>query len=161
MNIGCSPQADEGYPVPELSAQLAAYWDVLIPRLLDDPAAAAVYLDGDFDLSTDGLWDYPATVGESIGNGASNTLHRLSEGIERFLIADINNPAATARAQSEIPIMWDCASPRVIGFNHVPGGANTLHLDGHVEFVRFPSTPPMNVAAIYAQECWTLFPKYY
>ena len=32
---------------------------------------------------------------------------RLREGIERFLITDINNPEASQRAQSEIVVMFD------------------------------------------------------
>ncbi len=39
---------------------------------------------------------------EGYGNGGGNTIYRLREGIERFLITDINNPASNARAQSEI-----------------------------------------------------------
>ena len=30
-----------------------------------------------------------------------------------------------------------------IVFNHVPGGANVLFLDGHVEFVRYPGKFPV------------------
>jgi prepilin-type processing-associated H-X9-DG protein len=43
--------------------------------------------------------------------------------------------------------MWDKLSTNVnggVGFNHVPGGCNTLYMDGHVEFVKlggeFPAT---------------------
>ena len=42
-----------------------------------------------------------------MGNGNTNTCYRLREGIERFLITDINNPAASAKAQSETFIMLD------------------------------------------------------
>ncbi len=68
------------------------------------------------------------------------TLYRMREGIERFFISDINNAAATAMGQSEIPVMWDIVSVGVDEFNHVPGGGNVLYMDGHVEFVRYPST---------------------
>jgi prepilin-type N-terminal cleavage/methylation domain-containing protein/prepilin-type processing-associated H-X9-DG protein len=81
------------------------------------------------------------------GNGGGNTVYRLREGVERFLIMDINNPAATAIAQSEVPIMWDyieggrdtAAKGR---FAHIPGGVNALYMDGHVEFVRYPGEFP-------------------
>jgi prepilin-type N-terminal cleavage/methylation domain-containing protein/prepilin-type processing-associated H-X9-DG protein len=84
-------------------------------------------------------------------------IYHLREGIERFLISDINNPAATARAQSEIAVMWDsclggstgdsygqdnfdhCGQVVTNEFNHVPGGSNILYMDGHVRFVRYPS----------------------
>jgi len=72
------------------------------------------------------------------------TLYRLREGIERFFITDINNPAATALAQSTIPIMWDRIAVDIErdGFNHLPGGSNVLYMDGHVDFMRFPGEHP-------------------
>jgi prepilin-type N-terminal cleavage/methylation domain-containing protein/prepilin-type processing-associated H-X9-DG protein len=84
------------------------------------------------DNDTSGLSPY--------GNGGGDTVYRLREGIERFLITDINNPAASAKAQSEIFIMSDLVSMNAAAFNHVPGGANVLYLDGHVQFVRYPDT---------------------
>ncbi|MCX5771498.1 MAG: DUF1559 domain-containing protein, partial [Candidatus Hydrogenedentes bacterium] len=89
-------------------------------------------------------------VGVPYGNGGSATVYRLREGIERFMITDINNPAATAMAQSEIVIMWDAIGPpmtqhgKYFTFNHVPGGGNVLYMDGHVEFLRYPSQYPMS-----------------
>jgi prepilin-type N-terminal cleavage/methylation domain-containing protein/prepilin-type processing-associated H-X9-DG protein len=77
--------------------------------------------------------------------GGDVTVYRLREGIERFFVADINNPAATALAQSELAVMWDCVSTFAEDFSHVPGGANVLFMDGHVEFMRYPSTYPVNV----------------
>jgi prepilin-type N-terminal cleavage/methylation domain-containing protein/prepilin-type processing-associated H-X9-DG protein len=66
------------------------------------------------------------------------TLYRLREGIERFLITDINNPSAGAVAQSELAVWWDLISRNVQDFNHLPGGCNVLFMDGHVEFIRYP-----------------------
>ncbi len=75
------------------------------------------------------------------------TCYRLREGIERFLITDINNPAGSAMAQSEICVMWDSVwQSSWMGesyFNHVPGGGNVLYMDGHVEFVRYPGEWPV------------------
>lgn len=76
------------------------------------------------------------------GNGGGDTIYRLREGIERFMITDINNPAASAKAQSEVYIMFDHIATDTSGFNHVPGGCNTLYLDGHVSFVRFVAENP-------------------
>jgi len=80
--------------------------------------------------------------------GHGNTTYRLREGIERFMITDINNPAASAMAQSEIVVMSDVFSagtkPQGDGlsvFNHIPGGSNVLYMDGHVEFVRYLGPP--------------------
>jgi len=74
------------------------------------------------------------------------TLYRLREGIERFFITEINNAAASAVAQSELPVMWDivCANPGGNGnqFNHVPGGMNILYMDGHAEFIKYPGEYP-------------------
>ena len=70
--------------------------------------------------------------------GGKTSVPRIKEGIERFLITDINNPAAGAQAQSTIPIMHDTiADDNAEHFNHVPGGANILYMDGHVSFVRW------------------------
>lgn len=78
-----------------------------------------------------------------LGTGQSNTQLRMREGIERFLITDINNPGAAAVAQSDLVLMYDVISSGVnqggASFNHVPGGVNTLYLDGHVEFNKYPS----------------------
>ena len=79
--------------------------------------------------------------------GDNRTLYRLREGIERFFITDINNPAASATAQSEVAIVHDDTNAKVQGatamFNHVPGGGNVLYLDGHVAFIRYPGDWPV------------------
>lgn len=96
--------------------------------------------------------DADCTVPDGLGNAAQgDTVFRLREGIERFLITDINNPAATAKGQSEIWVYWDTVSAAVVDFNHVPGGSNVLYLDGHVEFIRYPGDAPVNenVAAMF------------
>jgi len=83
----------------------------------------------------------------------------LREGIERFFITDINNPAAGAMAQSTIAVMFDSyginASGWSVGwtfpgeqsgvarFNHVPGGCNVLYMDGHVEFQKYGQEYPI------------------
>lgn len=73
-------------------------------------------------------------------------LYRLREGIERFFITDINNPGASAQAQSTLVVIWDIISTTAGGdgnqFNHVPGGMNILYMDGHVEFSRYPGDFP-------------------
>jgi prepilin-type N-terminal cleavage/methylation domain-containing protein/prepilin-type processing-associated H-X9-DG protein len=66
-------------------------------------------------------------------------IQRLREGIERFFISDINNPAASAMAQSELAVYWDVTSVEASYFNHIPGGSNVLYMDGHVEYVKYPS----------------------
>ena len=85
-----------------------------------------------------------------LGNGRGETCYHLKEGIERFMITDINNPAGSAMAQSELPVMWDYTAGDIwaevygdvsgsqVLFNHIPGGANVLYMDGHVEFQKYP-----------------------
>jgi prepilin-type N-terminal cleavage/methylation domain-containing protein/prepilin-type processing-associated H-X9-DG protein len=82
---------------------------------------------------------------------------RVKEGIERFLITDINNPAASAVAQSTVFVMWDAyAQGKTLNtdalgdfgiprFNHVPGGSNVLYMDGHVEFLKLNTKSPLRV----------------
>ena len=80
------------------------------------------------------------------GNGGGDTLYRLREGIERFMITDINNPASSAMAQSQLPVIWDGITAGASNFmvmNHVPGGCNVLYMDGHVEFLRYPGAFPV------------------
>jgi prepilin-type N-terminal cleavage/methylation domain-containing protein/prepilin-type processing-associated H-X9-DG protein len=70
-------------------------------------------------------------------------LYRLREGVERFLITDINNPAASAQGQSATWVLFDnldLSHPDVM--NHIPGGGNVLYLDGHVGYQRFPGQTP-------------------
>jgi prepilin-type N-terminal cleavage/methylation domain-containing protein/prepilin-type processing-associated H-X9-DG protein len=91
-------------------------------------------------------------------------LHRLKEGNERFLGTDMDHPSISAKAQSEIPAMWDAVLyvvPLQAGdpaftttFNHVPGGANVLYMDGHAEFVKYilpyGGEFPVDVGYMYA-----------
>ena len=104
-------------------------------------------LDDDIDNPTGyGLLSSISTPANAvIGNAEGSTVYRLREGIERFMITDINNPAASAQAQSVIPIMFDVVSSETTSdtqFNHLPGGANTLYLDGHVEYSNYPGEFP-------------------
>ena len=78
-----------------------------------------------------------------VGLTEDQNLYRLREGIERFFITDINNPAESAQAQSELPVMWDLNSTIVGEYNHIPGGSNVLWMDGHVSFIRFPGEFPI------------------
>lgn len=91
-------------------------------------------------------------------DGTSGKVLRLREGAERFLITNVLNSGNTDQAASKLPVMWDTnnqyspALAALLGdpdynptlitgeFNHIPGGSNMLFLDGHVEFVRYPST---------------------
>ena len=81
------------------------------------------------------------------------TVYRFREGIERFFITDINNPAASSVAQSELFVMTDDIQQGELAnwFNHIPGGCNVLYMDGHVEFIRYPGEWPICVSWIVIQ----------
>jgi prepilin-type N-terminal cleavage/methylation domain-containing protein/prepilin-type processing-associated H-X9-DG protein len=99
---------------------------ISLPSSITDRASAAAYVDKD------------------VSAGSKGTFYRLREGIERFFITDINNPAGSTKAQSTLPIFWDQVSNEVDEFNHVPGGSNVLYLDGHVTFIKFPGEFPVD-----------------
>ncbi|HQH53094.1 MAG TPA: DUF1559 domain-containing protein [Candidatus Hydrogenedentes bacterium] len=133
-------QAAFGPPVPptataaDVSGQICAALAVIV----DEVAVNYNFNAVDNDVS----------VASPFGNGGGTTVYRLREGIERFMITDINNPAGSAQAQSEIWVMADIVSTEVSLMNHVPGGANTLFMDGHVEFLRYQpdGDAPVNAA---------------
>ncbi|MFA6245280.1 MAG: DUF1559 domain-containing protein, partial [Candidatus Hydrogenedentales bacterium] len=79
--------------------------NVLTTYISADGLSAAVAL-------SDGYTDWTGSGNDSLFGsdlpGANGTAaYHLREGIERFYISDINNPAASAKAQSEIAVMWD------------------------------------------------------
>jgi len=133
------------------------------PAMPSDMGILATYVDPGFadtlqTLTTQVNTPSPATVAQASANcdkdlainlmiaGQTKTGYRLREGIERFFVTDINNPAATAKAQSEISVQFDIVSTEADNFNHVPGGGNVLYMDGHCEFLRYPSKHPVSKA---------------
>lgn len=129
------------------------------PSIQEDGRIVDGLLNGDFDYTDTSIGNQAAVqavvdarIAASVaptasvlvsGTAGGDEILRLREGVERFLITDINNPAASANAQSTIPIMWDRfvisnQSQYTTRFNHLPGGGNVLYLDGHVEFLKWP-----------------------
>jgi prepilin-type N-terminal cleavage/methylation domain-containing protein/prepilin-type processing-associated H-X9-DG protein len=123
-----------------IAAQLGEGFAFILDQVETDPLSVGQ------DLSITG-------ISPPVGNAGSTTIHRLREGIERFLITDINNPAGSASAQSEIFVYNDRVSLSVDEMNHVPGGANVLYMDGHVSFVKYAEKAPVNrsVAILFAR----------
>ncbi len=81
-------------------------------------------------------------------------LYRLREGVERFMITDINNPGASAMAQSILPIMvarpqsgstrlsrWWWRIAESLFSISPPCFVPTLYMDGHVEFIPLEDAP--------------------
>jgi prepilin-type processing-associated H-X9-DG protein len=141
-----------GYTYPDTPDEYGFIYNSQLADLVWGAFAAAGLWDAtpdnvDNDLPISG--DY----GNNVGTGGGDVHYRLKEGIERFLITNINNPAGSSVAQSELPVMWDYVAaqqsqfswkPETQGkmFNHVPGGSNVLYMDGHVEFQRYPGKFP-------------------
>ena len=131
----------------ELIANVASYFQSK-PGL--DPAMVQAFVIVVQDLiasmgdsSTTGLDRYDSDIDAA----DYLTIYRLREGIERFFITDINNPAGSSMAQSTVPVMSDFITQGTrddMQFNHLPGGANVLYMDGHVEFIRYPSGWPVS-----------------
>ena len=124
----------------EVSTQLGSALDRVVEEALRDY--------GDIKQIPFGIlppFDKDISVPQGIGNGGGSTVYRLREGIERFLITDINNPAASAQAQSSVWIMFDQLSTNPAAYNHIPGGSNVLYMDGHVQFQRYGECEPAPV----------------
>ena len=87
-----------------------------------------------------------------MGNAGGNTLNKLSAGVDRFLITDINTIfTGEESGASIVPVMWDQISTLITEFNHVPAGQNVLYLDGHVEFIRYDlNSTTFPVSPMYA-----------
>jgi len=124
-----------------VNAQLPALLAALDAAGMWNPFPDGPHIHSGPDLPTD----------DGLGNAGGNTFYHFKEGIERFMITDINNPGASAMAQSEMPVMYDyvagdpegmagigAGSGNQVLFNHLPGGANVLYLDGHVTFNKYP-----------------------
>ena len=86
------------------------------------------------------------------GNAGGSSVNRLSMGVDRFLISDINQIlTGTESGASVVPIQWDQVSTNITEFSHVPAGMNILYLDGHVEFKRYDKkTDAFPMSPIYA-----------
>lgn len=88
---------------------------------------------------------FPDTVPR--GNAGGSRIYRIREGIERVIFTEAVDPTVTTKVKSELPVMWDhielglpYRADRLKRFNHVPDGTNVLYMDGHVEWLRFPSS---------------------
>jgi prepilin-type N-terminal cleavage/methylation domain-containing protein/prepilin-type processing-associated H-X9-DG protein len=101
--------------------------DLVFP--ISDPAMNG-WRDRNTNLASYGWTGY--------GNAGGDILNRLTQGVDRFLITDINTIfTGDETGASIIPVMWDQISTNISEFSHVPAGQNCLYLDGHVEFQRY------------------------
>ena len=128
-------------PIPGMSVTgnapdqvVSTILQIALPFILSRDSSEA---DIDANLSDSGK--------PTLGNGGGAIVYRLREGVERFLITDINNAAASSKGQSEVWIMGDMIGIDPGLYNHIPGGSNILYLDGHVEFQRYEKLGPAPV----------------
>lgn len=119
---GDDPLAPPHPGADDIPVQLSQWFSEVVLN-----AAAALTSYGDDDIKV----DVPH------GNGGRDTIFRLQEGIERFLVTDINNPGSSNMGASELWVMADNFATDSESFNHLPGGSNVLFFDGHVEFMRY------------------------
>lgn len=129
-----------GYSAPSPDAEcLTSQMYTYLPYAVATEAQGIYLFDRLHSLMYAGAVDFMRdNLAAQSGNapGGGRQFLRLRAGVERFFITNINNPAASAKSESRIPVMFDSTSfngrP---GSNHlVPLGGNILFMDGHVEF---------------------------
>lgn len=76
------------------------------------------------------------------------TFYRMREGIERYLITDINNAAASHQNQAAIPVVFENVA--TADKQHQPAGCNVSYMDGHVSYIRMGKDFPVNTAVAQA-----------
>jgi len=131
------PIVGESYAPEQFYAAIVSLAEASINAGAQDEWLINKLADEDIRLS-------PQFQGQNLGTGSGNAIFRFREGIERFLITDIGNPAASSRAQSSLHVMYDHVTIEASGYNHMPGGSNVLFMDGHVEFIRYPGKAPVS-----------------
>jgi prepilin-type processing-associated H-X9-DG protein len=142
----------DSFPTTTPTASSIALWisladsDITFGRTVSDGTTTCVtptlaqlqtYFDS-VETTYNGL-GVSKTIAQGSG-GSTTTISVLREGVERFLITDINNPGASAKAQTDVFVMWDrigVSGRSKNGFAHIPGGINVLYMDGHVEFQKY------------------------
>ena len=130
MNCPGSPNA---HRQPEVDDHSYAYLGYLVRDQEELELFATAYQQ---QIASGGDFTEDLAVGE-------DTVSRLREGIERFLITDINNPAQTAFTQRRIPVMVEWPD------NHGElRGGNVLYMDGHSEWLAYPGEFPMTEEAM-------------
>ena len=165
VDPGCKARTDQTHCYIRWLDDSYSYWGYMInPRFVmtdEDMFVMGLSIDNDEDtingagFPTGDLGSYKNELEAltiPLPSHGDVSVPPFKEGIERFMITDINNPADSAHAQSELAVMWDAAridapddsaAPgQSLGisdeYNHVPGGSNVLFMDGHVEFGKYP-----------------------
>lgn len=139
LNTGVDENATPSGAAGTLPSQINTDFVTALVTMLTNGSQTTAGTDPNLNTAYDGDLSYTnSSTGEKV------TMSRIKEGVERFLITDINNPGGSAKAQSAISMVWDLASTKPQEFNHAPGGSNVLYMDGHVEFLKYPAKHPIN-----------------
>lgn len=115
------------------------YW--YINHVVTDEVQGQAYLAAYRKVVEEGDGDVNVNLDDTTGT-ETRKIHRLREGVERFLITDINDPGQSAVMQSTIPVLIERPG------THEPDGGNVLFMDGHVEYIKYPGKFPMTKAFI-------------
>ena len=107
----------------ERIARIAAMGYTYASWVIRAPSDVEIMLEGRAQLAK-ADYDLDMQVGD-------RTMFRIREGIDRFMITDINNPGASAKAQSDLPILLE--SSYIANLRSKLPVTKVLYLDGHIE----------------------------
>lgn len=111
-------------------------------HLVPDEPTAMAFLDAYETYGPEGVAGQDINTSEEAQQEGLPRVFQLREGIERFLITDINDPNAGGKAQSKIPVIWELPG------NHEESGGWVVYMDGHTEWLPYPGPFPMSEAFV-------------
>ncbi len=128
----------------ELNRLLGSYGGEVcyLGHLVPDEPTAMAFLDAYEAYGPEGVAGQDINTSEEAQQEGLPRVFQLREGIERFLITDINDPNAGGKARSEVPVMWELPG------NHEESGGWVVYMDGHTEWLPYPGPFPMSEAFV-------------
>ena len=114
----------------------SAYW--YLGYALPDEKTGLAFVDT-YKKQIENSGDFTADLKDAEGN----PIRRLQEGVERYFIMDIHNPAGAAMIQSKLPVFIERPG-------HHDDQINVLFMDGHVERLTYPGEFPVSQPFIEA-----------
>lgn len=132
--------------MPDMCVQFGAWFDEVVMAVATKPETFEARLDEDWDLAETAAFDVGEVCAdfEFPGNGNTNTLFRLREGLESLVGA----------GDGDIAVLWEQVTVDKEDSNHnAPHGGNVLYMDGHVDYVEYPGRSPMSIGYVWATEC--------
>jgi hypothetical protein len=111
-------------------------------HLVPDEPTAMAFLDAYETYGPDGIAGVDINTSEEAQQKGLPRVFQLREGIERFLITDINDPNAGGKARSKVPVIWELPG------NHDESGGWVVYMDGRTEWLPYPGPFPMSEAFV-------------